>query len=112
MKLTGSRTENIKRDELINSGSFIRGNKVITGFLNDKYGHINSVYVLAHTPEQGEDIYRVLINGILIVGFELSKSDNQVNEHFDMSVADYSKQLKGRLDKLELAVALDLADKH
>ena len=56
MRLTGSRTENIKRDELINSGSFIRRNEVIINFLSNNYGCIYSVYVLAHPTEQDEDI--------------------------------------------------------
>lgn len=112
MRLTGSRTESIKRTELINSELFIKKNEKIINFLNEKYGKIISVYVLAHTPEQGEDIYRILINGVLIVGFELSRGDDQLNEVFDMSVVDYSKQLTGRSDKLDLAVALDLANGH
>lgn len=112
MKLIGSRTESIKRTELINSELFIKKNKIIINFLNKKYGDIRSIYVLAHTPEQGEDIYRILINGVLIVGFELSRGDEQINEFFEMPVAEYSKQLTGRSDKLDLAVALGLANGH
>lgn len=110
MKLIGSRTESIKRAELIDSELYIKKNGKIFSFLNEKYGEVRTVYVLAHTPEQGEDIYRILINGVLIVGFALSKYDAQINDVFDMSVVDYSKQLTGRSDKLDLAVALDLAN--
>ncbi|EAA6712140.1 hypothetical protein DLL90_15135 [Salmonella enterica subsp. enterica serovar Arechavaleta] len=51
-----------------------------SAFLNKKYGDIRSVYVFVNTPEQYEDIYRILITGVLIVGFELSRGDDKINE--------------------------------
>ncbi|AWH88639.1 hypothetical protein [Limnobaculum parvum] len=110
MKLIGSRTEAIRRVQLLNSESLINENPIIVNFLNKQYGNIRSVYALAHTPEQGVDIYRLIINGNLIIGFELSHIDNQISEIFDMSVEYYSKQLNSKSDKLDLAIVLDLAN--
>ncbi|WP_140919015.1 hypothetical protein [Limnobaculum xujianqingii] len=109
MKLRGSRTETILRRQLLDSELFINCNITIVKFLNKHYGEIQSVYVLTQTPEQSEDIYRLIINGDLVVGFELSRVNDQISEISDMGVNDYSKQLSSKSEKLYLAIALDLA---
>ncbi|WP_392565249.1 hypothetical protein RHO15_06465 [Utexia brackfieldae] len=109
MRLIGSRTESIRRSELLHSEELINNNKLIVNLLSEMYGEIKSVYVLTHTPDQAEDIYRLIVNGDFIVGFELSRIDNKISEIFDMPVVDYSKQIKSKSDKLELAIAIDLA---
>lgn len=111
MKLIGSKTESIRRNELLCSEELIDNNELIVNLLDEMIGEIKSVYVLAHTPEQGEDIYRLIVNGDFVVGFELSRIDNKINEVFDMSVVDYAKELNSKSDKLDLAIAIDLANK-
>ena len=76
MRLIGSRTESIRRSELLHSEKLINSNKLIDDFLRGRYCEIRSVFVLTHTTEQAEDIYRLIVNGDYIVGFELSKIDN------------------------------------
>lgn len=109
MRLIGSRTESVRRNELLHSEELINNNKLIVNLLGEMYGEIKSVYVLTHTPEQGEDIYRLLVNGNFIVGFEQSRKDKKISEIFYMPVVDYAKKLKSKSDKLELAIAIDLA---
>lgn len=69
MKLIGSHTENIKRRVLVSSELFIIGSEKIINFLTEKYGVVRSAYVLNDTPEQGVNIYGILINGSFVVGF-------------------------------------------
>lgn len=112
MKLIGSRTEDIKRRALVSSALFISGSEKIINFLTEKYGVVRSAYVLNDTPEQGVNIYRILVNGSFVVGFEFSREDEVISDVFDMSVFDYDRKLKGRSDKLYLALALDLANNN
>ncbi|WP_159566198.1 hypothetical protein [Budvicia diplopodorum] len=109
MKLIGSRNELNRRNELLYSERFINKKTSIVSFLNERYGEIKSVYVLANTPDQGEDIYKLIINGKLIVGFELSRIDGKISDISEMSVLNYTKQIKRKSDRLDLAIALDLA---
>jgi len=109
MRLIGSRTESIRRSELLHSEEFINSNKIIVDFLRGRYCEIKSVFVLTHTPEQAEDIYRLIINGNYVVGLELSRIDNEISDVFYMSVLEYSKIIKSKSDRLELAIARDLA---
>ncbi|WP_139541137.1 hypothetical protein [Klebsiella spallanzanii] len=111
MKLIGSRTEDINRRELVNSALFIRGRGGIINFLTEKYGEVRSAYALSDTPEQGKNIYRILVNGAFIVGFELSMEDGKISDVFECSVLSYLRELKGRSNRLHLTLALELANR-
>ena len=113
MKLVKSKTEEKYRKTLIctqekifNDSSLCRLLEVIKA---NNETIIESAYIISHTPEQGEDIYRVLINGSLINLIELDRLDDDVEPIFEaMSINEYKKGL-ARQSRIKLAIALDLA---
>jgi len=109
MKLSKQQTESITRNMLLDSESYVKEHERIARFLNARYEDISSAFILCHTPEQGEDLYRILVNGKVIVGFDLSRVDGQISEVFEMPVADFSREIRTKSVRLDLAVALDLA---
>lgn len=111
MKLIGSVTEAKIREALIYSACYILNNVVVLTFLEGMFGPISSAYVLSHTPDQGEDFYVVLVNGSVVVNFELSRSceDAKPENFVSMEVEQYRKTLRGRNSLLKLAIAMELA---
>lgn len=110
MKLVGSAVEKEIREALISSVSYIFENRIILGFLERFFGPLSSVYVLGHTPDQGEDLYVVLVNGSAIAKFELSRSCNAEPENFVViSIDEYRKAIRGRHSQLKLSIATELA---
>jgi hypothetical protein len=86
------------------------GQRIIAA-LNKIAADIRSAFILSHIPEQGEDIYRILLNGDKIVGFELQRNDNDSYplEVINFSVDEYRKIVKGRRNNEKLANAIALA---
>jgi hypothetical protein len=68
-------------------------------------------YVLADTPEQTTDTFRILIDDDAVVGFELERDDPEAlpKEIQTYSVQDYRKAVEGGLGEVELRIALELA---
>lgn len=67
-------------------------------------------YVVADTPEQTEDVFCVLVDADVVVGFELARNNSATipsNVH-TWSVAEYDRALSGHA-KREFQAALDLA---
>lgn len=112
MKLRGTRTESIIRDDLLTSETLVRKDVVIMNFLRKRYGNVKSVYVLACTPVQGEDVYGILVNGEVFVNFEISRASKVISGIEESTVSEYSKRLRGRLSNLEILIALDLANNN
>jgi hypothetical protein len=76
---------------------------------------VGSVYhVLTDTPEQMEDVFRILVDDTVVVGFELQRdsSDASPTEVQQYSVQDYRKAIGGRLSKARLRIALELAQRE
>lgn len=76
--------------------------------------NIQTAYVLGHTPEQGEDIYRILVNGQYVVGFDLQKNMSPVVLHNvkKYSVSEYQKLIAGGSARryFDAALRLSIAD--
>lgn len=114
MKLAGSLTEGKIRERLISSAVCIFSDNLIFRFLEAKLGFLSSVYVLNHTPGQGEEYYAVLINGSVVANFELSRNRHAASvetiENFVFyDVREYRSVIRGRPAHLKLAIALELA---
>ena len=111
MKLIGSLTEKKFRAELTASQ---RGLLELHKFprlltcLQNHFAHISSALILGWTPEQLEDLYDVLINGTQVASLEIAKNGDEI-EFSVASAEDYAGKLKGRPNKIQFAVALDLA---
>jgi hypothetical protein len=116
MKLTNSVTENEYRVDLINSKKYLfeseKGKRVLE-HINRIYGNIITIYALAHTPEQGEDVFRLLVNGEKVIGFDLQNEAGgfEALNITIYSLKEYEKQLGGKMGRIKLAIALDLSSK-
>ncbi|ETF02388.1 hypothetical protein W822_14700 [Advenella kashmirensis W13003] len=109
MRLDNKQRESITRNMLLGSESYVNEHERISRFLNARYGYISTAFIRCQTPEQGEDLYRILINGKVIVGFDLSMVDGEISEVFEISVADFSREAQPKLIRLNLKVGFYLA---
>ena len=109
-------TEDVIKEELIKSAWWlhdcVEGKKVFK-IIEEFLGKVDSVYILAHTPEQDEDIFRILVNGKTVVGFELPRHAEEIGcvDVGSMTVHEYRKHVRGKRSQLKLKIALDLAKK-
>lgn len=111
MKLIGSRTENLIRDQLERAEQDILNDEAIHNLLINNFKKVKHVYCLSQTIEQAEDIYTLLVNGAYVIEFELSRLDNSISDAHIESLNEYSKKVKGKTSKLTLAIAMDLSNK-
>ncbi len=111
MRLIGSDIEAKYRSELIHSNQVLfseRGNKRLLASINRAFPDMKSAFVLDWIPEQGEDIFSVLINNNKVAVFELSRSNDQLADACDvLTVGAYRRGLP-KQRAIKLAVALDL----
>ncbi|WP_240961547.1 hypothetical protein [Aneurinibacillus aneurinilyticus] len=114
MKLIGSKQEQDFRKELAASNIIkAQGEKerAILKALRNIFGEIKSAYILNWTPEQGEDIFTILIDLDKIAKVEISRVNNSeapIIETFKLK--DFQKGLS-KVFQIKLAVAIDLAKK-
>jgi len=68
-------------------------------------------YVLTDTPEQFTDVFRVLVDDKVVVGFELERKnpDAPPTDIEQYSVEDYRKASRGGISGATLRIALELA---
>lgn len=113
MKLIGSKTEQQFREELLKSNEFLFTSdegKTILDVLRKSNNLVETAYILDWIPEQGENLYTILINGNLIAEIEISR------ENFIEPIISFrktSQYLRGlsKINQIKLAVALDLSQK-
>lgn len=112
MKLIGSLAEQSFRQELSRSWDGFRepGNRLLS-ILEDRLGRIGSAFVLNWTPEQAEDLYTILVDGVEVVWLEVLRSSHELVDFRTTSVKEYERSLRSRQHKIKLAVALDLSGK-
>jgi hypothetical protein len=73
------------------------------------YGNI--YHVLTDTPEQNSDVFRILVDDQIVVGFELDRDNSEASpeEVQTFSVKEYMKATGGGLAAAELRIAIELA---
>lgn len=107
-------TEEEYRTELINSKRYFfesqKGQNVLT-HIRKLCGEVHTIYALAHTPEQGEDIFRILVNGEKIIGLDLQDEDNNFAalNITTYSIKEYERLVNSRMARLKLSIALSLS---
>ncbi len=113
MKLLGTMQEDQFRAELRRSGDALMKNedsRPIRDEISKLFPYFRTAFVLDWVPEQGEDIYRILVDGKNILLIEVDHPSEQaairVLEACDL--AQYKNGLR-KLSQVKLAVALDLA---
>lgn len=112
MKLIGSKLEQELREQLIKSKhSLFNGEEKRRLFevIRSLFPEIKTAYIVQWIPEQGEDIYKILINDSVIAEIELDRYDVEVEPNVEYK--DISQYLHGlsKQKRIKLAVALDLA---
>ncbi|MCU6792382.1 hypothetical protein OB236_09600 [Paenibacillus sp. WQ 127069] len=112
MKLKGTKTEKDFYDQLINQQKYLFQEIRLLELLRKIYPKMRTTYVLDWIPEQGEDIYTVLVNTDSVCEVELDRYDLSV-EPIVKSVKTVTAFTKGlrKLARIKLEVAIDLAQK-
>jgi hypothetical protein len=112
MKLIGSRTEQDIREQLIKSYKSLLNDKSkqkLLSVIESTFPDMKSAYIINWIPEQGEDIYTVLINTETITKIEISRVDTNFKPVIEsIPVTKYIKNLS-KVRQIKLAVAIDLA---
>ncbi|WP_339221951.1 hypothetical protein [Paenibacillus sp. FSL W7-1332] len=112
MKLKGSKQEQEFRKELEGSNLVLAKDgkvELIMNVLKDTFGELKSAYILNWTPEQGEDIYTILVDTDKIAKVEISRvNQSEVPLIETYNLKDFQKQLS-KVFQIKLAVAIDLA---
>ncbi|MGG4394580.1 hypothetical protein ABEX25_09800 [Paenibacillus thiaminolyticus] len=115
MKLIGSKQEQDFRKELEGSNIVSAQDgkaEAILNVLRNTFGEIKSAYILNWTPEQGEDIFTILVDLDKIAKVEISRvnpSEVPLIETFNLK--DFQRKLS-KIFQIKLAVAIDLAKKE
>jgi peptide deformylase len=111
-KLIGSKIENELRTSLIASSlSLFNSNNEVIKKLKEVYPEMISAYIVDWIPEQGENIYFILINGSIIVQIERNRENDECYIEKTFSIQEYYKKIT-RTEKLKLTIALELATKE
>ena len=110
MKLIGSLAESQYKAELISSRDAIfseNKSPALLDVLREHFPEIKSALVLYWIPEQGEDIYDILLDerSIAIVEVARDKKHGSVKV---IPLEEYSARIKSKQRRIKMAVALEL----
>jgi len=111
MRLIGSDIEAKYRSELIHSNHLLfsgGGNRRLLASINRAFPDMKSAFVLDWVPEQGEDIFTVLVNDNKVAAFELPRSNNELADARNVQTVDAYRRGLRKHRAIKLAVALDL----
>lgn len=114
MKLIGSKTEQELREQLIKSNELLLSSleyRRLLESLSISFSQMRTAYIIDWIPEQGEDIYKILINDSIVAEIELDRNKTEVSPIIKtIKLPQYLKGLS-KQNQIKLAVALDLAEK-
>ena len=113
MKLRNTMIEQAYERELIASRNALFSSdncRPILDALRQICGDVKVAFILCHTPEQGEDLFRIFVNGEKIIGFTLPKgsADGKIEDVVILNVSEYRKLLRGRPALIQLEAAINL----
>ena len=113
MKLIGSNIEKKIREVLINEHiALFKTNQYLrlTQVLKMHFPNMKTAYFLEHTPEQGEDIYTLLVDIDMVVKIEISRDNSEIPIVEVGCVRDFRIGLS-KINQIKMDVAIDLAKK-
>ena len=112
MKLIRSGLEKKYRDELQSSHHALfydSANRRLLNSIRRAFPKMYSAYVLDWIPEQGEDIFTVLVDDNTVATFELSRLNCELAEAQNVRMTkDYQRALQ-KHKMIKLLIALELA---
>ncbi|MEB2280725.1 hypothetical protein LAV73_12025 [Lysinibacillus xylanilyticus] len=115
MKLIGSKTEHDLRKILVKSNELLfksEENKRLLEVVRSLYPEMKVAYIIDWIPEQGEDIYKLLIDNNIILEIELDRNNAEIKPIIEFkSITQYLQGLS-KQNQIKLGVALDLASKY
>ncbi len=97
------------REELQKSNEHFTSPSRLRDALESQGHSTNNAYVLHWTPDQGEDIYMVLINGVYLVSVELDRINPDTPPIYERIELKEYKQGLSKMNQVRLLVAQDLA---
>ncbi len=115
MKLIGSKQERQIEARLRASQTWILKHPEAQHFrsiLGRTFGSVRSALELVWTPDQGEDLYLVLVNGSSIARFEIPRDVSFDPELIPVELyhpLDYKRHLKGKDSNLTYLIAMKIA---
>lgn len=76
----------------------IKQNEVIVPYLRQVIHptELKSVFCIYEMIEQGENIYTYLVNGEMVVIFEISRIDHSITHDRTLPIREYAQKIKGR----------------
>lgn len=114
MKLIGSKTEQDIRKQLVKSNELLfksDENKRLLEVIRSIYPEMKTAYIIDWIPEQGEDIYKLLINDNIILVIELDRLNVEIEPIIEFKTIPQYLQGLSKYNQIKLGVALDLAKK-
>ncbi|WP_339240559.1 hypothetical protein MKX40_07635 [Paenibacillus sp. FSL R5-0517] len=114
IRLKSSITEEDIKRELIGSHESLFNDEIRSGLLSvikRFFPQMKTAYILFWTPEQGEDIFSLLINNDTIAKVEIDRYNHDIKPIIESKQLDNS-YLKGlrKYTQIRLAIALELAN--
>ncbi len=125
MKLKGTITEGVYRAELLRSYNYIFNSlegEYLNRTLTQTFLNMKTAYILYWTPEQGEDLYTILVDGETIAFIEIEEiyekkwlfkkmKSYRTTKLSTCLVKDFNKGLS-KTNQIKLEVALDLSKRE
>jgi len=112
MKLVNSLLEKGLEDGLVKgkiTPNTFDGDKRILKVLKENVPNFKCGYVVSWTPEQGEDLYSIVVNEKVIFKIEVNRIDLEEEVIWSaVPIKEYRKGLKGKPAQLGLEIALKL----
>ncbi|WP_246627757.1 hypothetical protein [Paenibacillus solanacearum] len=115
IKLIGSKTEEDIRNQLLRSHKSLfqdEGRKRILSIVRTYFPEMKTAYIIAWTPDQGEDIITFLINNNIIADIEIDRIDTKIEPIIESKLLNnnYIKGLR-KIPQITLAIAIELANR-
>ena len=110
MQLIGSKMEKDFREKLQKSNKSFSSESMLRSALESQGHSTDNAFVLHWTPDQGEDIYVVLIDGAYLVSVELDSIDPDTPPIYERIELKEYKQGLSKMNQVRLLVAQELAN--
>jgi hypothetical protein len=112
VRLIGSKTEQEFRDALIKSHTALFEEisyKGLLQVLKTNFPRMKTAYFIRHIPEQGEDLYTMLVDIDTIAKIEISRYSEDEKPVVEINNINDFKRGISKVEQIKLEVAVELA---